>query len=514
MSHRVSAALVLCGLLAVPTFAQQPAPPSPALLQDAAWYAEQFKVSLDEAVRRLSLQSEIGRLDETLTAEEPSFGGLWIEHRPQYRLVIRFKDPSAAGRLSARIAGTALEKLPRATLPAAASLSELEKQHAAARQHVTRLGFTVDSDINVQENRVEIYSERAPALRVALAQEPGGALAGRVEVVAVSELAKPAVLRGGDGDQGWCSGGFTVRNSDASVVGITTAGHCGNTQLFQGMALPLVEEYFYSAGDIQWHSACGYTDVTNEFNSGLGYRPCTGQRLRSQQGIGTLVCHFGNATGRACGIIRSKSYNPSYIPGNGDDKFIRVDGNGRTISAPGDSGAPWFFEDLAYGIHSGTFNDRDAIYMAVDYIAWVGAAVLTYDPGPGCHVRPVASFTYTVSGTTLNFNASASYDGDGSIVSYFWNFGDGTTGTGVAPSHGFPYQGWFPVTLTVTDNTGRTGVLAFDVFAGTFVDPCMGDPCCGDACCRSGRCQPLRVPASFDGNTGRSNPEKTKPQGR
>ena len=487
MSHRLLVAVVLCGLLAVPSLAQSPAAPGKALLEDAASYAAQNKVSLDEAVRRLSLQDEIGRLEETLSKQEPSFAGLWIEHGPQYKIVVRFQDPAAEGRLRARLQGTALEKVARETRPAAASLAQLEKRRDAAKQRAKHLRFDVDTDINVHENRVEVYSNRAQGLRAAIANEKAS-LPERVEVIAVPELARPDVLRGGEGDPGYCTGGFTVRNADGSVLGITTAGHCGDVQLFQGMALPYVAGYFYDAADVQWHSACGYTDVSNEFNSGLGYRACVGQRLRSQQAIGTYVCKNGNATGRTCGYIQSKSYNPSYIPGNGEDSYIRVNGYGASLSAPGDSGSPWFVDNLAYGSHSGSISDGDAIYMAFDYLTWVGAYVLTYNPGPGCSVPPVASFTYSASGTWVDFNASGSYDPDGSIVSYAWNFGDGTTGSGASTSHVFPYEGYFTVTLTVTDNTGKVGQSAQSVYAGTFSDPCGGDPCCGTYCCGNPYC--------------------------
>ncbi|HEV7764202.1 MAG TPA: PKD domain-containing protein [Thermoanaerobaculia bacterium] len=487
MSHRLVIAVVLCGLLAASTFAQPSASPSKALLEDAASYAAQNKVSLDEAVRRLSLQDEIGRLEETLAKQEPSFAGLWIEHGPEFKIVVRFQDPAAEGRLRARMKGTGLARVARETRLATVSLAQLEKRRASSKQRAKGLGFDVDMDINVKENRVEMYSTRAQGLRAAIANARA-ILPERVEVVAVPELAQPTVLRGGEGDPGYCSGGFTVRNADGSVLGISTAGHCGNVQLFQGMALPLVAEYFYDAGDAQWHSACGYTDVSNEFNSGLGYRACTGQRLRSQQAIGTYVCKNGNATGRTCGYIQSKSYNPSYIPGNGEDSYIRVNGYGATLSAPGDSGSPWFVENLAYGITSGAINDGDAIYMAVDYLPWVGAYVLTYDPGPGCSVPPVATFGYNASSTSVDFNASGSYDPDGSIVSYAWNFGDGTTGSGATTNHVFPYEGYFTVTLTVTDNTGKIGQSVQSVYAGTYTDPCGGDPCCGTYCCGNPYC--------------------------
>ncbi|MCW3985053.1 MAG: PKD domain-containing protein, partial [Candidatus Bathyarchaeota archaeon] len=71
---------------------------------------------------------------------------------------------------------------------------------------------------------------------------------------------------------------------------------------------------------------------------------------------------------------------------------------------------------------------------------------------------PVASFTYTpeypYTGETVTFNASASYDPDGYIVSYEWDFGDGTNGTGEIATHIYANDGTYTVTLNVTDNHG------------------------------------------------------------
>ena len=59
-------------------------------------------------------------------------------------------------------------------------------------------------------------------------------------------------------------------------------------------------------------------------------------------------------------------------------------------------------------------------------------------------------------GESINFDGSGSYDPDGTIVSYQWDFGDGDTGSGVTPSHTYDNCEVYTVTLTVTDNDGLT----------------------------------------------------------
>jgi PKD repeat protein len=61
-------------------------------------------------------------------------------------------------------------------------------------------------------------------------------------------------------------------------------------------------------------------------------------------------------------------------------------------------------------------------------------------------------------GVAVTFAGTGSSDVDGSIVSYAWDFGDGTTGSGVSPTHTYAAAGTFTVSLTVTDDGGATDV--------------------------------------------------------
>jgi hypothetical protein len=59
-------------------------------------------------------------------------------------------------------------------------------------------------------------------------------------------------------------------------------------------------------------------------------------------------------------------------------------------------------------------------------------------------------------GGLLMLNGSGSSDPDGMIASYAWTFGDGTSGTGVQPTHRYSTPGLYTVTLTVADDNGAT----------------------------------------------------------
>lgn len=69
---------------------------------------------------------------------------------------------------------------------------------------------------------------------------------------------------------------------------------------------------------------------------------------------------------------------------------------------------------------------------------------------------PSVSFSSNCTDLICNFDASASSDSDGAIVTYAWDYGDFGTGAGQTSGHTYATSGVYTVMLTVTDNAGAT----------------------------------------------------------
>ena len=102
--------------------------------------------------------------------------------------------------------------------------------------------------------------------------------------------------------------------------------------------------------------------------------------------------------------------------------------------------------------------------------SWSPVLYVTASQADSGYIHPVGDVN--VSGNvsvnqTIVFDASGSYDIDGVIVSYMWDFGDGETGSGVNPEHVYKNPGYYTVTLELTDNDGSTFIKTITVNAGS-----------------------------------------------
>ena len=77
--------------------------------------------------------------------------------------------------------------------------------------------------------------------------------------------------------------------------------------------------------------------------------------------------------------------------------------------------------------------------------------------------EPVKQLIYV--GETVILNASGSVD-EGMIVSYEWDFGDGSGGTGAVVSHAYSHEGTYRVVLNVTDDSGFSSIGILNIIVG------------------------------------------------
>ena len=112
--------------------------------------------------------------------------------------------------------------------------------------------------------------------------------------------------------------------------------------------------------------------------------------------------------------------------------------------------------ELKHHVYTYWYDKKTGLWIGMDYPYYSGLNLTLVATNIPIGKLPVASFTYTprdpFAGETVTFDASASYDPDGAIVSYVWDFGDDTTGSGMTTNHAYTAEGAYTVTLTVKDN--------------------------------------------------------------
>jgi parallel beta-helix repeat protein len=116
---------------------------------------------------------------------------------------------------------------------------------------------------------------------------------------------------------------------------------------------------------------------------------------------------------------------------------------------------------LSQGTHTIYFQVKDSIEWSAQVTGTLVIEHNTSSGNPNNHA-PVANVGGPYQGIVnkaITFNGLKSYDEVGSVSGY-WDFGDKSNGTGLAPSHVYTAPGTYTVTLTVTDGDGQSSIAS------------------------------------------------------
>jgi glucose/arabinose dehydrogenase len=218
-------------------------------------------------------------------------------------------------------------------------------------------------------------------------------------------------------------------------------------------------------GDVGWGT---YEEVNRGRGANFGWpcyegnfpQPTYQARFPQCQGLlpGAVtppIQAYDRSLGRS--VIGGTFYSATQFPAQYRGNFFFGDFNGQWIrrmifDANGDvAGVQPFFSTAGLVVSVESGPDGSLYYVEL-YNGQVRRIRYTSAPVAVAAV----SQTNGASPLSISFSSSGSYDPDGEALSYFWDFGDGTTSTDPAPQHVYITAGMktFIATLTVTDARG------------------------------------------------------------
>ncbi len=244
---------------------------------------------------------------------------------------------------------------------------------------------------------------------------------------------------------GWNDATFRVQDFNGTTFGpqstiplALVSGDSTSLNRFASEDLATITGMFYDA-------AAGRIYFTKTGSTALHYRSFSpqsrivgGQRISSAANAGGVDWSSVQTMFMADGKLYTSSASGDLVRRDWNTTAgLPVTGTAVTVSGPGIDGQDWYARD-----------------------AFVTAAAGFEPP----NVEPTAAFTVSCTAGTCQMDGATSTDSDGTITSYVWDFGDGTSpGAGVTASHVYAASGTYPVTLTVTDNRGGTGTATQNV---------------------------------------------------
>jgi PKD repeat protein len=147
-----------------------------------------------------------------------------------------------------------------------------------------------------------------------------------------------------------------------------------------------------------------------------------------------------------------------YVDENGDNQFAPSEAVAtKTFDLQANNGTSLSFTYDDVDLEPGDYTTRfEATHDGETYVNYNDATltVETDEPAPKADIRVLSR-----DGVQVEVSASGTQARSGSIVEYGWDFGDGSTGTGITARNRYAEPGEYTVTLTVTDTDGQTDTV-------------------------------------------------------
>ena len=356
-----------------------------ALAEDAIQYAAQFRVTPDEALRRLAAQQASVPATDAIAREfADRLAGISLEHSPQYRIVVLLTGSEPVAQRSAAGVPILFVTGAKATHAEAA---------AAMRRHLidfrSELPGARGAGYDQRTGEVVLLVTPADAARLGLdsirnrAEELGGV---PVRVVVNQLIESNMGIDGGEAVVGVnpltkrdnrCTTGFVVTNGEINAI--TTAAHCPDQLTHvdaddgSSTSLPMIGSWGLGYQDVQINGTANAPDPFFYANRGAGaLRRVDSWRNVASTRAGDFVCHYGVSSGYSCAIVELTDYAPpgALCGGPCSPTWVTVKG---PSCQTGDSGGPVFSGNIAFGIAKGINRDEGGrclfyYYMSTDYL--------------------------------------------------------------------------------------------------------------------------------------------------
>lgn len=357
-----------------------------ALAADAAQYARHYDVTPLAAIAALRGQeASVPATDALAAAFAPRLAGLWLEHRPQLRIVVLLTGDTPepdrtidAGGIAVPVTFRTGGGATRAAVLAAIAAHQaeirdtlIEPPGMGADPRDGRLLLTVgasDADLTgLPEIERQVAAIAGVPVRAIVPGRESDTVAGG-EVVEGVDPAQHRRFR--------CTAGFVV--TDGTRTALTTAAHCPDSLTHiapDGTRTPLTLLGAWGARyqDVQIHAAP--QPLGPLFHAGAdpaATRAVVTWRNRASTRAGDFVCHQGEASGYSCAEVLLPDYAPpgDLCAGPCPASWVAVAG---PDCRHGDSGGPVFLGTAAFGVVKGGSYRADGrcsffYYMSTDML--------------------------------------------------------------------------------------------------------------------------------------------------